>query len=278
MERKLSEINLKININRLNVIIVRLLVLLVVLLMPLMKAFPQENSSSAFEKFEHVTAEGTLPYRLLKPESIEPGKKYPLVIFMHGAGERGTDNEINLRYISEPFLDEDNRKKFPAFLLVPQCPPGGWWSSHQNIKAQVVMQEQPSLTMALLISLLPEIEQTYPIDLSRVYVSGLSMGGFGTWELIARFPDRFAAAVPICGGGDTTTAARIAHMPIWAFHGALDQVVLPRQSRNMIQALIQAGGTPGYTEYPEVGHDSWNYAFRDPYLLPWLFRQHLKKN
>src|SRR5690606_12868971 len=99
-----------------------------------------------------------------------------------------------------------------------------------------------------------------------------------TWELIARFPDRFAAAVPICGGGDTTTAARIAHMPIWAFHGALDQVVLPRQSRNMIQALIQAGGTPGYTEYPEVGHDSWNYAFRDPYLLPWLFRQHLKKN
>ncbi len=219
----------------------------------------------AFGKYK-ISHEGfTMNYRLFEPET-EEGEKYPLVIFLHGAGERGYDNELQLRGNrgALTWAESDFQRKHPSFVVAPQVKPGGWWTNDNEIKT--------------VIALIENLLENYPIDESMVYITGVSMGGFGTWELIARFPDRFAAAVPICGGGDTTTSARIAHMPIWAFHGALDQVVLPRQSRNMIQALIQAGGTPGYTEYPEVGHDSWNYAFRDPYLLPWLFRQHLKKN
>jgi predicted peptidase len=129
--------------------------------------------------------------------------------------------------------------------------------------------------MAMVIELIAKIEKEFPIDRSRIYVTGLSMGGYGTWDLIARFPHRFAAAVPVCGGGDPETASQIKHIPLWAFHGALDNVVPPGQSRVMVRALQDAGGTPGYTEYPDVKHDSWVYAFREPHLLPWLFNQHL---
>ena len=131
--------------------------------------------------------------------------------------------------------------------------------------------------MALLIELLAEAERMFPIDPDRIYVTGLSMGGFGTWDLIARFPDRFAAAVPVCGGGDPGTAPLIRDLPVWAFHGALDRVVPPSNSRVMVRALQEAGARPGYSEYPDVGHNSWTKAYEDPYLLPWLFEQHRQK-
>jgi predicted peptidase len=127
--------------------------------------------------------------------------------------------------------------------------------------------------MSLVLDLLPSLMSSLPVDRSRVYVLGLSMGGFGTWDIIARHPDWFAAAVPICGGADNSTAPRIAGLPIWVFHGGADTTVKTIRSRSMVDALIAAGGKPKYSEVPGVGHDVWNTAFASPELLPWLFAQ-----
>lgn len=237
-------------------------------------AFAQVGDSTPFDKHLYTSGNQTLPYRLLKPEKVEDGKKYPLIIFFHGAGERGTDNEIHIQHITETFLDPENRKKFPCYFIAPQCPQNTMWASHDR---EGKMKPNPAPVMEMVIGLIEKTQKDFPIDLARVYVTGLSMGGYGTWDLIARFPNRFAAAVPICGGGDIATAALIRHIPIWAFHGSRDTVVLPKNSRKMIRALQGAGGKPGYTEYPDVGHDSWVQAYGEPYLLPWLFRQHLEK-
>ena len=124
--------------------------------------------------------------------------------------------------------------------------------------------------------LLEETMKEFPIDPQRVYVTGLSMGGFGTWDIIQRYPDLFAAALPICGGGDTAQAERLKNMPIWAFHGSIDKVVIPERSRNMIAAIKKAGGQPIYTEYPGVGHVSWTQTYSNHAVMDWLFAQEKK--
>lgn len=240
-------------------------------------AFPQTETNTAFDKLLYTSDSGTLPYRLLKPERMDPEKKYPLIVFLHGAGERGDDNEIHLRHIAPTLLNPEKRASFPCFVVAPQCPPGIMWANHGREGSHLMIHNEPSAAMTLLIALLGEIENKFPIDQSRVYLTGLSMGGYGTWDLLSRYPNKFAAAVPICGGGDLRTASDFKDVPIWAFHGALDRVVPPANSRSMIKALQDAGGKPGYTEYPDVGHNSWSNAYNDPYLLPWLFQQSLDK-
>jgi predicted peptidase len=237
--------------------------------------FSQEQTVNGFDKLLYISAKDSLPYRFLRPEISAKEKEFPLIIFLHGAGERGNDNEVQIKHITRLFLDRKNRKQFSCFVLAPQCPPGKTWAAPVKDGSRLRMRPEPTQPMAMLIELITRIEQEFPIDKSRIYVTGLSMGGFGTWDLIARFPHRFAAAVPICGGGDPEKAALIKHLPIWAFHGALDRVVPPEYSRNMIKALREVGAAPGYTEYPDIGHDSWSSAFRDPHLLPWMFDQSL---
>lgn len=238
-------------------------------------AFSQGSEASQFDKLLYNSDKGSLPYRMLKPEHADKEKKYPLIIFLHGAGERGNDNEVQIAHIKEMFLDRENRKNFPCYVIAPQCPKNVMWASYDRNGQMTV---KPSLVMQLVIGLMDKIEAEFPIEPSRIYITGLSMGGYGTWELLVRFPHRFAAAVPICGGGHPLMAPSIIHIPIWAFHGNLDTIVLPRNSRAMIKALQAAGGNPGYTEYPDVGHDSWTYAYRDPYLLPWIFSKRLGRS
>ncbi|HRJ28289.1 MAG TPA: prolyl oligopeptidase family serine peptidase [Cyclobacteriaceae bacterium] len=222
---------------------------------------------SDFQKLQFVTAQDTLPYRLLFPKNSTL-EKYPLVIFLHGSGERGRDNEQNLKYITDLFLNETNRNTFPAYVVVPQCPADKRWAPQDWYGK---LEEPASSIMALLDSLV----QHESVDPNRIYLMGLSMGGFGTWYLITRFPDRFAAAVPICGGGDWNQAKTISHIPLWIFHGRKDEVVLPEQSRKMVHALKKVGTKPRYTEYKKTGHDSWTPALKEPQLLSWLFSQHL---
>lgn len=212
-----------------------------------------------FETEIYLTARDTMPYRLLRPQRQEADKQYPLVIFLHGSGERGTDNKKQLRYMSPLFLDSGNRVDYNCFVLAPQCKPGVYWGGVSRPLTELIEQ-----TIA-----------ANAIDTKRIYIVGLSMGGYGVWWLISKFPNKFAAAVPICGGGDTKWAARIKDIPTWAFHGAKDLTVKPEQSRRMVAAIKQAGGAPLYTEYPTVGHNSWVNAFREPDLLPWLFSQQL---
>ena len=225
-----------------------------------------------YAKREFKMGGATLPYRLLRPAKVEEGKRYPLVVFLHGAGERGTDNEKQLVHGSTLFTKPANREKFPCFVVFPQCPDGKQWVQVPwGDKTPHKMPAEPSEPLKLVRDLITSLAAEEPIDKSRIYVMGLSMGGFGVWDFAARYPDVPAAIVPICGGADDTTAAKIKLVPAWVFHGAKDTAVWPERSRSMVAALKQAGGAVRYTEYPTVGHDSWNHAFREPELLPWLF-------
>lgn len=224
------------------------------------------------------SAGNVLRYRLLKPENYDPAAKtvYPLVVFLHGAGERGDDNESQLVHGLKEFAKAKTRKQHPCFLIAPQCPSDQKWVEVDWSADRHTTPKEPSEPLGLVVELLDVLQKDYRIDSKRLYVTGLSMGGYGTWDLLARLPNRIAAAMPICGGADEATAPRVAKVPVWAFHGALDTAVQPERTRRMIDALRKAGGLPGHTEYPDVGHDSWSQTYRDPEVLRWLFAQRRK--
>jgi predicted peptidase len=233
-----------------------------------------DDVQQLLEKRTYKDAQGkALPYRLLKPDNYDPKSKYPLVLFLHGAGERGDDNEKQLIHGVPEFAREDNRKKYPCFLAAPQCPAGAKWVDVDWSADTHVQPDEPSESLRLALALVGALQGEFSIDAGRIYVSGLSMGGYGTWDAAMRRPELFAAAVPICGGADETRAERIARMPVWVFHGAKDPAVKVARSDRMVAALIKAGGNPGYTRYPGEGHASWVPAYRDPELFKWLFAQ-----
>jgi predicted peptidase len=230
-----------------------------------------------FEKKQFVAANGdTLPYRLCMPLDYDPGKSYPLVLFLHGAGERGTCNALPLKHGPLAFARRALQDKHPCFVLVPQCPKERRWVEVDWKLPAHDMPATPSKPLTTALELLAEVQRTLSVDSSRLYVTGLSMGGYGTWDLVSRQPGRFAAAVPVCGGGDEAQAHRLANMPIWTFHGADDKIVLPIRSQHMVEAIRKAGGKPRYTEYPQVGHNAWDHAYADEALFEWLFAQKLR--
>ena len=202
-------------------------------------------------------------------------RKYPLVIFLHGSGERGNDNEAQLKWGVMNFATDQNMALHPAIVIAPQCPANMDWSHFASGKGtQITLQPTPSKPMELLMELIHQAIKNLPVDTNRIYITGLSMGGFGTYDAIERYPHLFAAAVPVCGGGDVSRAATIAHIPMWIFLGSEDAAVNPLYAFEMLQALTKAGAHPGFTQYPEVGHFSWLGAYSDPHMMEWLFRQH----
>jgi len=212
-------------------------------------------------------------YRLLKPEKLEPGRKYPLVLFLHGAGERGADNAIALKYLPAWLAEREARGQFPCFVLVPQCPSERMWIDKPWGQKEHSMSAEPTDEMKAVLAMLKEVIESEAVDRDRIYITGLSMGGYGAWELAIRHPELFAALVPICGGADEKYASKLVGMPIWAWHGTVDQAVPVERSRRMIDAVRAAGGKPLYTELEHVGHNSWAPAYRCPDLLNWMFRQ-----
>jgi predicted peptidase len=234
--------------------------------------------ANAAEPEAHVFKEGgkSLPYRLLKPEGTEAGKKYPLVIFLHGAGERGADNKKQLVWFWDAKKSSVTTRPevaaAKAFVLMPQCPDGKKWVEvpwEKGSYKSPAISEPLKLTLDLTDKLLKEL----PIDQDRVYVVGMSMGGYGAFDAVQRRPELFAACVSICGAGDLSKAKEIAHVPVWAFHGEVDPAVPVRGSREMVEALKEAGAEPKYTEYPKVGHNSWSPAFAEKEFWNWLFAQ-----
>lgn len=219
----------------------------------------------------------TVSYRWSAPAAPEPDKTYPLVLFLHGAGERGNDNKAQLKHGVTAILDGAVRLGEPCFLIAPQCPPKEWWGSlDRDPKLSAAAPAPPSPLLDALLALVTDSVAHHPIDPKRIYVTGLSMGGFGTWEILSRAPKRFAAAIPICGGGNPGRVAAYREVPIWAFHGEADPVVPVSATRDMISALEKAGGTPKATYYPGVGHDSWTQTYADPEVIKWLFEQRAK--
>ena len=198
-------------------------------------------------------------------------KKYPLILFLHGVGERGTDNMKQLLVGLDIFADPARIGRYPCFIAAPQCPEEDKWADVDWRADRHVMNKKPARSLALALEIITALRKEFPIDPDRLYIIGYSMGGFGTWDAIQRYPDLFAAAVPVCGGGDETAARRIIHVPVWVFHGALDNIVKVERSRNMVNALVRAGGVPRYTEYATINHFCWGYAFMNENMLAWLF-------
>lgn len=232
-----------------------------------------------FQKKQFISGNDTLPYRLLLPENYEASKKYPLVFFLHGAGERGNDNEKQLVHGAKLFLKEEVRRDYPAIVVFPQCPQNSFWSNvdfrMENGKRVFGFKAQgePTIAMKLAQELLYSIIKDYPVNKRQVYAGGLSMGGMGTFEIVRRNPRLFAAAFPICGGGEPTTASVMKKTKWWVFHGGKDDVVPPELSEKMVDALKAAKAAVKFTLYPEANHNSWDPAFAEPELLSWLFKQ-----
>jgi predicted peptidase len=242
------------------------------------------SSAQDFSQYEkHWLVEGTdtLPYRVLLPKNYDAKKKYPLIYFLHGAGERGNDNEKQLVHGAKLFLKEEVREEYPAIVVFPQCATNSFWS---NVKFGVdtatkkrifIFQQEgaPTVSMKLAEALLMKLLKEYPVNKKKVYVGGLSMGGMGTFEIVRRHPGLFAAAFPICGGGNHATAEKIRKINWWVFHGAKDDVVPPVYSEIMVKALEAAKADVKFTLYPDANHNSWDPAFAEPDLLKWLFAQ-----
>lgn len=231
-------------------------------------------AQNGFEKEIYVNDSDTLPYNILKPMGLKPEgndkQNFPLVVFLHGAGERGNDNEKQIVHIKKLFLDPSNRANYKSFVIAPQCPEGQKWVDI-DWTTNLGRTGDLSITMKKVLALIEEVIDTFPIDTNRIYVTGVSMGGYGAWELIAAMPDRIAAAIPICGGADITTADKIKNIPIWAFHGSADNVVPVKFSREIVQELKKYNGDILYTEYKGVKHGSWFKAYKEKDLLKWMF-------
>lgn len=194
-----------------------------------------------------------LNYLLYLPRDYEKQEVWPLLLFLHGAGERGNDLEL-VKVHGPPKLIAQG-KEFPFIVVSPQCPENRWWEPME------------------LVALLDEIGEKYKVDADRVYVTGLSMGGFGTWRLAFYAPQRLAAIAPICGGGETYWTQEFPDLPVWAFHGAKDAGVPVERSQAMVDALEKQGGHPKLTVYPDAEHDSWTETYNNPALYEWLLSQ-----
>jgi len=205
---------------------------------------------------------GSIRYLLYVPDDYaKRDKPWPLVLFLHGAGERGANLDLVKKHGPPKLIAAG--KAFPFLCVSPQCPKSGWWDRPAQIAA--------------LVALLDHLQATLNVDVDRVYLTGLSMGGFGTWALAMAHPGRFAALAPICGKGAPSKADRIAHIPTWVFHGAKDPVVPVRFSEEMVEALKKAGGQPKFTVYPGAKHDSWTQTYANPDFWKWLLAQRRKK-
>lgn len=214
----------------------------------------------------------TFLYRWAEKASPD-GSRVPLVFFLHGAGERGDDNMAQLRHGVADLVAWLDTHETGFKLVAGQVPTGkGWVEVDWGSRAHT-MPAEPSEPMRLVLGLLDTLLADPSVDHDRVYVTGISMGGYGTWDLVCRRPDVFAAALPICGGGDLAQAPRIAHVPVWTFHGSKDDAVPVCRSRNMVSALWAAGSDVHYREYPDATHDVWTRTYRDPEVLEWFFRQ-----
>ncbi len=197
-----------------------------------------------------------LPHLLFLPQAYEaePARQWPLILFLHGAAERGNDLS-KVRKHGLPKLTEEN-PHFPFIVLSPQCPAGTYWPHHVDA----------------LNALLDRTCEQYRVDCGRVYLTGMSMGGYGTFYLSMAYPGRFAALAPICGGGDPSKVSRIKHLPIWVFHGARDNVVPIEESEIMVAALRRAGADVQFTVYPHAAHDAWTETYNNPELYEWFLR------
>lgn len=239
-----------------------------------------EEIAERFRAETYVAASGdSIPYRFLVPESYDSGRRYPLVVCLHGAAGRGRDNVKNIGGCrpAQVLSELDMRTRYPSFLLVPQAPPEGSWGYALDDSAMAERARRGRPTDGAVdepvIALIQDVAKSWSVDRDRIYVTGQSMGGAGSWHLAITLPHLFAAVMPICGFASPCYADSLAHVPVWAFHGEVDEGIPAQNSREMVAAIRAAGGSPRYTEFEGIGHVCMPLVFDDPAVLEWLFAQ-----
>jgi predicted peptidase len=248
-----------------------------ILLFALISFVVRAQDLSAYKKEFLVDGADTLKYRILYPENFDATKKYPVVFFLHGSGERGNDNEKQLSNGAKMFLADNFRQKYPAIIIFPQCAEESYWA---NVEIEAINTKRffnfikggsPTKSMSLLLQLTDKMSKESFTDAGKIYVGGLSMGGMGTFEILRRRPKTFAAAFAICGGDNVANVKKYKHIPLWIFHGGMDDVVNPQLSYAIYKELQALGKEPKYTVYPKANHNSWDSTFSEPGLMDWLF-------
>lgn len=233
----------------------------------------QMPDTTLFEAHLHIHGNDTLPYRLYRSAKADTtSDALPLVVFLHGAGERGNDNVAQLTHCVRFFLDDTITNQYPFLLVAPQCPEGRRWVNTDWSLPEHQMESEPTAEMKGVFTLIDSLVNSGTADSTHVYICGLSMGGFGVWDALQRQPKRFAAAIAICGGGDPAYAVAMKDIPIYIFHGKQDGVVMPVRSQQMYDALTEAGNHNAILiTYPELKHECWNKAFSTSGIFKWLF-------
>ena len=237
---------------------------------PLIDQLPD---TSLFSSYHHIESNGSLPYRLYRSEKADTKTEaLPLVIFLHGAGERGNDNCMQLKHCINYFLEDTVTNRYPFLLMVPQCSNDRRWVSTDWSLSEHTMDSVPTTELSCVMTVVDSLINCGAVDASRVYLAGISMGGFGVWDALQRCPEKFAAAIAICGGGDPAYAHAMKNIPVYIFHGMRDETVMPLRSMQMYNALKDVGNEEAVlVTYPELGHVCWNEAFSTAGLFEWLF-------
>jgi len=262
---------------------------LIFLIFWLSSTFLWAQDFSRYERTTFITGGDTLPYRILFPEDFDSSRKYPVLFFLHGRGESGNNNEDQLRNGGSLFLNPELRARFPFIVIAPQCPADSYWS---NVKITTDTagkrnfsfrkKGKPTKAMQMLLGLVDRILEKPFVDSSQIYAGGLSMGGMGTFELLRRKQNLFAAAFAICGGDDPANVKKYDDVPLWVFHGGRDDIVSPQFSKDIVRRLEKRDADVKFSLYPEANHNSWDPAFAEPDLIPWLYSRkrtaHLEKS
>jgi predicted peptidase len=232
----------------------------------------------AYTADTYIRAKDTLNYRMLLPQNFDPSKSYPLLIFLHGVGERGADNEAQLKNGGAVFLKDNFRKNFPCIVIFPQCPKDSFWSNTLIRKDSAGKNEwiflkggNPSGAMHALLGMINTFIKKPYVNKNQVYAGGLSMGGMGTYELLRRKPKIFAAAFVICGGDNVDNVNKYRQIPLWIFHGVKDETVKLQYAQAIAAELKLTGREVKFTQYAWLAHNSWDAALAEPALFPWLF-------
>lgn len=231
-----------------------------------------------FDKGSFIEGKDSIYYRILFPQNFDATKKYPILFFLHGSGERGNDNQKQLTHGAKLFLKDEVRKQFPAIIVFPQCAENSFWANVEfgtdpQGKRSFNFQKRgkPTKAMHALLGMIDNFLDKPFVDHKQVYIGGLSMGAMGTYELLRRKKKLFAAAFAICGGDNVANVQKYKEVPLWIFHGEKDDVVPVVHSTIIADQLKVLGKVPKLTLYPNANHNSWDTAFADPKLLPWLF-------
>lgn len=235
------------------------------------------QDKTMFSKEQFIKGGDTLQYRMLLPENFDEKKQYPVLFFLHGAGERGSNNEAQLIHGSKLFLNPENRKNFPAIIIFPQCPKDDYWANviigdgKKLERFSFQKGGKPGKAMELLVALVAKIKSEKFSDNDRFYVGGLSMGAMGTYEILRRKPNVFASAFAICGGDHVENVKKYKHVPLWIFHGGKDSVVPIQKSEIVVNELKRLNSDVKFRVYPDANHNSWDPAFAEPDFLSWIF-------